>query len=47
MREWAMVAGAMVATALIYAVYPLMHTPVAMGVCSVLLGLRPGLRCSP
>jgi MFS family permease len=41
-REWAMVAGAMVATALIYAVYPLMHTPVAMGVCSVLLGIALG-----
>jgi MFS family permease len=41
-REWALVAGAMVATALIYAVYPLMHTPVAMGVCSVLLGIALG-----
>jgi MFS family permease len=41
-REWAMVAGAMVATALVYAVYPLMHTPVAMGVCSVLLGIALG-----
>lgn len=41
-REWAMVAGAMVATALIYAVYPLMHTAVAMGVCSVLLGIALG-----
>jgi len=41
-REWAMVAGAMVATALVYAVYPLMHTAVAMGVCSVLLGIALG-----
>ncbi|HEY0824597.1 MAG TPA: MFS transporter, partial [Ramlibacter sp.] len=38
-REWALVAGAMVATALVYAVYPLMHTPLSMGVCSVLLGI--------
>jgi predicted MFS family arabinose efflux permease len=41
-HEWAMVAGAMVATALVYAVYPLMETPVSMGVCSVLLGLALG-----
>jgi MFS family permease len=41
-REWALVAGAMVATALIYAAYPLMHTAAAMGVCSVLLGLALG-----
>jgi MFS family permease len=41
-REWALVAGAMVASALIYAVYPLMHTAVAMGVCSVLLGIALG-----
>ncbi len=41
-REWAMVAGAMVATALVYAVYPFMHTPLSMGVCSVLLGIALG-----
>lgn len=41
-REWAMVAWAMIATAAIYAVYPFMHTAVAMGVCSVLLGVALG-----
>jgi MFS family permease len=42
LREWAMVAGAMIATALIYAVYPFMHTAISMGVCSVLLGVALG-----
>jgi MFS family permease len=42
LREWAMVAGAMIATALIYAVYPFMHTAISMGVCSVLLGIALG-----
>lgn len=41
-REWALVTGAMAATALIYAVYPLMQTAPAMGVCSVLLGIALG-----
>jgi MFS family permease len=42
LHEWAMVTGAMVATALIYALYPLMHTALTMGLCSVLLGLALG-----
>jgi MFS family permease len=42
LSEWALVAGAMIATALIYAVYPFMHTAVSMGVCSVLLGIALG-----
>lgn len=41
-REWAMIAGAMVATTLVFAVYPLMPDAVAMGACSVLLGLALG-----
>lgn len=41
-REWAMVTGAMVATALIYAVYPLMGTALTMGICSVVLGVALG-----
>jgi MFS family permease len=41
-REWALVAGAMVATAAIYAVYPFMHTALSMGLCSVLLGIALG-----
>ena len=42
LREWALVAGAMIATSAIYAVYPFMHTAVSMGVCSVLLGIALG-----
>jgi MFS family permease len=42
LREWAVVAGAMIATSLIYAVYPLVHTAPAMAVCSVLLGIALG-----
>jgi predicted MFS family arabinose efflux permease len=42
-HEWALIVFAMVATALIYAVYPLMHAPLAMGICSALLGLALGM----
>jgi MFS family permease len=42
-REWALIAAAMVATALIYAVYPFMHAALAMGICSALLGLALGM----
>lgn len=41
-REWALVAGAMLVTAVLFGVYPLLHSPVAMGLCSVLLGLALG-----
>ena len=41
-HEWALVTGAMVVTALVYAIYPLMATPAAMGACSVVLGLALG-----
>jgi MFS family permease len=41
-HEWAMVAGAMIATALIYAAYPFMHTAASMAACSVLLGIALG-----
>jgi MFS family permease len=41
-REWAVIAFAMGATAVLFAIYPLMHTPVAMGLCSVLLGIALG-----
>ncbi|RYF17991.1 MAG: MFS transporter [Comamonadaceae bacterium] len=41
-HEWALVAGAMLACALIYAVYPFMDTAVTMGICSVLLGFALG-----
>jgi len=42
-REWALIVAAMVATTMIYAVYPFMHVPLTMGLCSVLLGLALGM----
>ncbi|MES2878428.1 MAG: MFS transporter, partial [Pseudomonadota bacterium] len=42
MREGAVVASAMVMTALLFGVYPFMVSPWAMGACSVLLGLVLG-----
>lgn len=42
LREAAVVTGAMVATALLFAVYPLMPTAWTLGVCSVLLGFALG-----
>ncbi|MDO8250546.1 MAG: MFS transporter, partial [Rhodoferax sp.] len=41
-REWAIVASAMVITAVLFGAYPFMHSPLAMGACSVLLGLALG-----
>jgi MFS family permease len=42
LKEWAVIAGAMASTALLFAVYPMLHTAVAMGMCSVLLGVALG-----
>ncbi|CAM8654238.1 2A0121, H+ Antiporter protein [Comamonadaceae bacterium] len=42
LREWAVVTAAMVVTAVLFAVYPLMPSAWAMGMCSVLLGLALG-----
>jgi MFS family permease len=42
LREWAVIAGAMGATAALFGVYPLLHTALAMGMCSVLLGVSLG-----
>ena len=42
LREWAVISGAMVATALLFGIYPLLHSPVSMAVCSVLLGIALG-----
>jgi MFS family permease len=42
LKEWVVVSCAMLITALVFAIYPLMHTPLAMGICSVLLGLALG-----
>jgi MFS family permease len=41
-REWAVVTTAMLITATLFGVYPFMLSPLAMGVCSVLLGLALG-----
>jgi MFS family permease len=42
LRERVVVTAAMVATAVLFAVYPLLSTALAMGVCSVLLGFALG-----
>lgn len=42
-REWAVIAAAMVATTVIYAVYPFMQLALTMGLCSVLLGVALGM----
>ena len=42
LRERVVVAGAMVATAVLFGVYPLLYSALAMGVCSVLLGFALG-----
>ncbi len=43
LREWAVVACAMVATAVLFGIYPFMHSALAMGVCSVMLGFALGV----
>ncbi|MDP3653718.1 MAG: MFS transporter [Rhodoferax sp.] len=42
LREHVVLSSAMVLTALVFAVYPYMQTPLTMGVCSVLLGITLG-----
>jgi len=42
MQEWVVVSTAMGITAVLFGVYPLMHTPLAMGATSVALGLALG-----
>jgi len=42
LREWVVMGGVMVATGLIFAVYPLLPNAWSMGVCSALLGLVLG-----
>ena len=42
LREWAVVTGSMVATALLFTLYPFMPGPWSMGLCSVLLGITLG-----
>jgi MFS family permease len=42
LREWRVLVGAMLMTAVLFAVYPFMGTALGMGVCSVLLGFALG-----
>jgi len=42
LREWAVIASAMAATAALFAIYPLLVSALAMAACSVLLGLALG-----
>ena len=42
LKEWAVIAGAMASTALLFAVYPLLHSALSMGICSMLLGVALG-----
>jgi MFS family permease len=42
LREWAIIACAMGVTAVLFGIYPLLHAPLAMGLCSVLLGFALG-----
>lgn len=42
LREWKVLAGAMLMTAVLFGVYPLMPSALAMGACSVLLGFALG-----
>ena len=41
-QEWAVVTGAMAATAILFGIYPLLDSPLLMGLCSVLLGFSLG-----
>lgn len=42
LREWTILFGAMAATAVLFAVYPFVHAPLAMGMLSALLGFSLG-----
>jgi predicted MFS family arabinose efflux permease len=42
-REWVLIVSAMVATSLIYDVYPFMRSAISMGACSMLLGFALGM----
>lgn len=43
LREWKVLAGAMLATAVLFGIYPLMRSAIGMGICSVLLGFALGM----
>jgi predicted MFS family arabinose efflux permease len=41
-QEWAVITTAMAATALLFGIYPLLQSPLLMGLCSILLGFSLG-----
>ena len=43
LREWKVLAVSMLATAVLFGVYPLMRSALGMGICSVLLGFALGM----
>ncbi len=43
LKEWKVLAGSMLATALLFAVYPFMRSALGMGICSVMLGFSLGM----
>jgi MFS family permease len=43
LREWKVLAVSMLATAVLFGIYPLMHSAIGMGLCSILLGLALGM----
>src|SRR6186713_555353 len=43
LREWKVLAVSMLMTAVLFGVYPLMHSAIGMGLCSILLGLALGM----
>ena len=42
LQEWAVITVAMASTAVLFGIYPLLHSPLTMGLCSVLLGFSLG-----
>ena len=42
LKEWVVVSAAMLATAVLFGIYPLMGSALGMGICSVLLGVSLG-----
>jgi MFS family permease len=43
LREWKVLAVSMLVTAALFGIYPLMHSAIGMGLCSILLGLALGM----
>lgn len=42
LQEWSVIATAMASTGVLFGIYPLLQSPMAMGICSVLLGFSLG-----